>query len=142
MCSWIEELKAGTNKFLIKELETGYVVLSKYQYYKGYTLFLSKHHETELHMLKPEVRDKFLHEMAAVAEAVYKAVKPDKLNYELLGNNIPHLHWHIIPRVSTETNPEKPIWTIDKTVREAESAFPTEKERDRLKMEISKHLQS
>jgi len=60
-------------------------VIGDHQRIKGYSLFLCKEHATELHFLKPDFRDRFLHEMAIVAEAVYNACKPDKLNYELLG---------------------------------------------------------
>src|SRR5436309_342676 len=97
ICSWIEELKAGS-PYLVKELETGFVAISKFQYYKGYTLFLCKQHVNELHELDEEFKMKFLKEMSGVAEAVFKAVHPDKLNLESLGNAEPHLHWHIFPR--------------------------------------------
>jgi len=108
---------------LIKELTTGYAVISKFQYYKGYTLFLSKEHVSELHNLKPEKRSLFLEEMSKVAEAVYGAVKPDKLNYELLGNGQPHLHWHIIPRYRTDPEFKSPVWIIDKKIREGKKHF-------------------
>ena len=29
---------------------------------------------------------------------------PVKINYELLGNQLPHIHWHVIPRLA-ETRP-------------------------------------
>jgi diadenosine tetraphosphate (Ap4A) HIT family hydrolase len=56
--------------------------------------------------------------MSTVAEAVFNAFKPKKLNYELLGNGEPHLHWHIFPRHSDDPEPKKPIWLIDKSKRE------------------------
>jgi hypothetical protein len=43
--------------------------------------------------------------MSKVSEAVFKAFKPDKLNYELPGNGDSHMHWHIFPRRMTELNP-------------------------------------
>src|SRR5438132_1068084 len=98
ICKLIQDLQGNLAPFLIKEMETGYAMISRYQYYKGYTLFLCKYHKTELHLLKPEIKKMFLEEMATVAESVYKAVKPAKLNYELLGNTEAHLHWHLIPR--------------------------------------------
>ena len=121
ICKWIKELP--DSQFLIKELTTGYAVISKFQYYKGYTLFLSKEHVSELHNLKPEKRSLFLEEMSKVAEAVYGAVKPDKLNYELLGNGQPHLHWHIIPRYRTDPEFKSPVWIIDKKIREGKKHF-------------------
>jgi diadenosine tetraphosphate (Ap4A) HIT family hydrolase len=34
----------------------------------------------------------------AVEEAVRHVMQPDKVNIAALGNMVPHIHWHIIPR--------------------------------------------
>jgi diadenosine tetraphosphate (Ap4A) HIT family hydrolase len=99
------------NPYVIAELETGYAVLADNQYYRGYTIFLSKRCVPELHDLPPDVRLQFLQEMSLVAEAVFRAFKPRKLNYELLGNSVAHLHWHIVPRYADDPNPQWPIWS-------------------------------
>ncbi len=85
ICERIKQIKVGRNKFFVKELKSGYVVIGDHQYYEGYALLLSKIHTDELHKLKPEERSQFLEDMALVAEAVYKTFNPKKLNYELLG---------------------------------------------------------
>jgi len=54
------------------------------------------------------MRSRFLEEMALVAEAVFRAFDPRKLNYELLGNAVPHLHWHLVPRYADDPNPRWP----------------------------------
>ena len=38
------------------------------------------------------------------------AFRPRKLNYELLGNSVPHLHWHLIPRYSDDPMRTVPVW--------------------------------
>jgi diadenosine tetraphosphate (Ap4A) HIT family hydrolase len=48
--------------------------------------------------------------MAVVAEAVFKAFRPRKVNYELLGNGAPHLHWHLFPRHADDARPRGPVW--------------------------------
>jgi diadenosine tetraphosphate (Ap4A) HIT family hydrolase len=48
--------------------------------------------------------------MSLVAEAVFRAFTPRKLNYELLGNAVPHLHWHLFPRHSDDPHPRGPVW--------------------------------
>jgi diadenosine tetraphosphate (Ap4A) HIT family hydrolase len=48
--------------------------------------------------------------MAIVAEAVFRAFSPRKLNCELLGNSVSHLHWHIFPRYDNDPDPTMPIW--------------------------------
>jgi diadenosine tetraphosphate (Ap4A) HIT family hydrolase len=98
------------NPYLIAELSTGYAVLADNQYYPGYTIFVAKQCVPELHDLAPDVRSRFLQEMAQVAEAVFRAFKPRKLNYELLGNSVSHLHWHLFPRYTDDPNPQWPVW--------------------------------
>jgi diadenosine tetraphosphate (Ap4A) HIT family hydrolase len=98
------------NPYLIAELDSGYAVLGDNQHYPGYTIFLSKHCVPELHALPPGMRSLFLEDMALVAEAVFRAFRPRKLNYELLGNSVPHLHWHLFPRYEDDPNPAWPVW--------------------------------
>ena len=100
----------GKNPYLIAELSTGYAVLADNQYYPGYTIFVAKQCVPELHDLPPDVRSRFLEEMAQVAEAVFRAFAPRKLNYELLGNSVSHLHWHLLPRYADDPNPRWPVW--------------------------------
>lgn len=140
ICERIALIKKGENPYFVKELQTGYVVLGDYQYYKGYTLFLSKHHAYELHELPDKEMKLFLEEMAQVAKAVYQAFKPAKLNYELLGNGVPHLHWHLFPRYQDDPTPQSPVWVIDKSIRYAESAKPSEENLEGLKKQLKKYL--
>jgi diadenosine tetraphosphate (Ap4A) HIT family hydrolase len=32
------------------------------------------------------------------------------MNYEMLGNQTPHLHWHLIPRYQGDPDAAHPIW--------------------------------
>ncbi len=102
---------SDANPYFVADLESGYAVLGDNQYVPGYTLFISKTCVPELHELAPERRSRFLDEMATVAEAVFRAFEPRKLNYELLGNSVAHLHWHLIPRYADDPKPEWPIWS-------------------------------
>ena len=101
------------NPYLIAELDTGYAVLGENQHYRGYTIFLARQCASELHHLARDIRMRFLTEMAEVAEAVFRAFEPRKLNYELLGNSVAHLHWHIFPRYAGDPNPTLPVWRND-----------------------------
>jgi diadenosine tetraphosphate (Ap4A) HIT family hydrolase len=46
-----------------------------------------------------------------VAEALFSVLQPDKINYELLGNMVPHIHWHLVPRFSDDPLWPRPIWS-------------------------------
>jgi diadenosine tetraphosphate (Ap4A) HIT family hydrolase len=140
ICNRIALIKRNKNKYFVKELPSGYIVLSDHQFYRGYTILLSKTHTDELHKLMPKERLQFLKDMSIVAEAVYKTFKPKKLNYELLGNTDVHLHWHIIPRYKNDPKPKTAVWAVDKTIRSAESSMPNDKELQKLKTMLLKNL--
>lgn len=139
ICQRILQIKKDKNPYFVKELRTGYVVIGDFQFYKGYSLFLSKIHVDELHKLGSS-KTQYLEEMTIVAEAVYKLFKPSKLNYELLGNTDRHLHWHIIPRYKNDPNPKSPIWTIDKSIRYSETAKPSKNELKMLTHQLNQEL--
>jgi diadenosine tetraphosphate (Ap4A) HIT family hydrolase len=41
------------------------------------------------------------------------------LNYELLGNQVPHLHWHLFPRYRDDPEALKPVWlALDRAERD------------------------
>jgi len=98
LCVRIARTERGENPFSVARTTTGYVNLGDVQYHEGYTIFVAKRCVNELHELAKSERNAYLREMAVVAEAVFHAFKPRKLNYELLGNGAPHLHWHLFPR--------------------------------------------
>lgn len=61
-----------------------------------------------------------------MGETVYKAFKPDKLNYELLGNGDAHMHWHLFPRRLTEPNPRHPVWWTERNIMYSDEVKPDE----------------
>lgn len=69
-----------------------------------------KWHMEELYQLADKERKTFLEDMSKVARGLSEVFRPDKMNYELLGNGMPHLHWHLIPRYKTDPFWGRPIW--------------------------------
>jgi diadenosine tetraphosphate (Ap4A) HIT family hydrolase len=41
--------------------------------------------------------------------AVEKVFRPIKMNYETLGNSLPHLHTHVVPRYEQDSRPGRPF---------------------------------
>jgi len=95
----------------ITELEHSFVVLNPDQFFPGYTLLFTKQHVTELFHLDRAVRSGLMEEVSRVAEALFTLFHPDKINYELLGNMVPHIHWHLVPRHAAEQLWPRPIWS-------------------------------
>jgi diadenosine tetraphosphate (Ap4A) HIT family hydrolase len=94
----------------IMELPHSYVILNRDQYFPGYTLLFTKRHATELFHLDRTMRTALMEEVSSVAEALFSIYTPAKINYELLGNMVPHIHWHIVPRFTSEPLWPRPIW--------------------------------
>ena len=143
ICERIKETKAGKNPFLVKELETGYVVIGDFQHFKGYTLFLYKDHVVELFDLDEKTRTKHLYEMTLVAEAVKNAFGAEKMNYECLGNGEggAHIHWHLFPRRSGDienygNNGKGPVWWYPMDEMYADSNRPDSDELEKMKAKL------
>ncbi|PLY11795.1 MAG: HIT family protein [Desulfuromonas sp.] len=87
------------------------LVLNRDQYFRGYCLLFTREHVTELFHLEPEVRQGVMEEMVRVAAALAELFQPAKMNYELLGNMVPHIHWHLVPRFTDDPLWPRPIWS-------------------------------
>lgn len=94
----------------IIELERTRVLLNRDQFFPGYCFVIAREHVTELFHLDRVVRGTVMEEVNAVAAAVAALFRPDKVNYELLGNMVPHMHWHVVPRFRTDPLWPRPIW--------------------------------
>ena len=95
----------------VAELERTWVLLNRDQFFPGYCFVVAKEHVTELFHLDPVTRGTVMEEVNAVAAAVAGAFNPDKVNYELLGNMVPHMHWHVVPRFRSDPLWPRPIWS-------------------------------
>jgi len=112
----------------ITELEHSYVVLNRDQFFPGYTLLFTKQHVTELFHLDRAVRSGLIEEVSRVAKALFTLFQPAKINYELLGNMVPHIHWHLVPRFASEALWPRPIWSE----AHSELFLPPEEYRQRI----------
>jgi diadenosine tetraphosphate (Ap4A) HIT family hydrolase len=85
-------------------------LLGPWQFYSGYCVVVSRTHAKELHHLADDARQAYLDEMCTMAAVIEKVMKPHKINYELLGNQVPHLHWHLFPRSLDDPNRLSAVW--------------------------------
>ena len=78
--------------------------------------------------------------MALVAQAVYNVFKPDKMNYELLGNGCPHIHWHLFPRRKGDAPIVSSVYQLTNSELFDETARPSEEARNVLKEKIRSEI--
>jgi diadenosine tetraphosphate (Ap4A) HIT family hydrolase len=80
------------------------------QFFPGWTVLVLKRHATELFELSREERAGLIEEVNAVAAALAAVFRAVKVNYALLGNQVPHIHWHVVPRLAGDPIPTEPVW--------------------------------
>jgi diadenosine tetraphosphate (Ap4A) HIT family hydrolase len=51
----------------------------------------------------------YSHDIQAVGLMIERVFRPCHLNYLLLGNIVPHLHVHVVPRYLDDAAPERPL---------------------------------
>jgi diadenosine tetraphosphate (Ap4A) HIT family hydrolase len=119
-CRKLSELDALPADEVVWRFPHSVAFLGQWQYYRGYCVLVSRCHARELSELPDEARRGYLDEMCLLARAIEQACRPHKLNYELLGNQVPHLHWHLYPRSADDPDRLSPVWlALDRGERDS-----------------------
>jgi diadenosine tetraphosphate (Ap4A) HIT family hydrolase len=96
----------------IARLTIASLYLQKIQTYRGHAvLVFDPRHATRLTELSADERRSLFDDLHASQSAVERVTGPDHVNVASLGNVVPHLHWHIIPRYVNDSRWGGPIWT-------------------------------
>jgi diadenosine tetraphosphate (Ap4A) HIT family hydrolase len=96
----------------VADLGACVVYLHDDQFFRGWTVLVLKRHATELFELAAADRARLVDEVAAVAAALTRVHGAVKINYALLGNQLPHIHWHVIPRLGDDPAPRESVWSV------------------------------
>ena len=108
--------KTNPHAIWIAQLRISTLFLYRDQRFKGYCLLsFDDLDATNFDLLSDEEYEAFMLDLRTASKAIRTVVQPDHMNYELLGNIDPHLHWHIIPRYKTDPRWGYPIWEGRKT---------------------------
>ena len=100
------------SEYLIADLGLSLAYLYEDQFFSGWTVLIFKRHATELFHLAPTERIQLMEEVSRMAKVLAETFSAAKMNYELLGNQLPHIHWHLIPRLSNDPAPREPVWSV------------------------------
>lgn len=82
------------------------------QFFPGWVVLVLKRHATEVFELEPGEQVRMMDDVSRVAAALYDLFAARKINYACLGNQIPHIHWHIVPRLADDPAPLEPVWSV------------------------------
>lgn len=88
--------------------------------YPGYLRVIWNAHVTEMSDLTEADRVRLLAAVNAVEASLREVLAPDKINLASLGNQVPHLHWHVIARFVDDAHFPQPIWAA--RLRESDAA--------------------
>lgn len=83
---------------IIAELDASFLTAVEESPVKGYCCLVLKRHVVELHELPSEEAAAFMRDVQRASKVVHGVTGAVKLNYEIHGNTIPHLHMHLFPR--------------------------------------------
>lgn len=88
--------------------------------YPGFCRVIWRKHVREMSDLSRADRLLLNEAVFDVEEAIREVMAPSKINVASLGNVVPHLHWHVIPRYTDDAHFPAPVWA--KAVRETDAA--------------------
>jgi len=80
------------------------------EHYPGFTRVIWQAHVAEMTDLSPVDRAHLMAVVWTVEQGQRAVLSPDKINLASLGNYVPHLHWHVIPRWREDRHYPDAVW--------------------------------
>lgn len=85
--------------------------------YAGYCRVIWNARIKEMTDLAAEDRHSLMWIIFTVEEVLRELLQPAKINLAALGNMVPHLHWHVIPRFADDPHFPDAIWAAQHAAR-------------------------
>ncbi len=100
------------------------VVLADEPDYPGFLRVILDAHVKEMTDLPAATQQRLFAVVLAAEAALREVLAPDKVNLASLGNVVPHLHWHVIPRFADDPHFPNAVWGARK--RDIPHAVPAD----------------
>jgi diadenosine tetraphosphate (Ap4A) HIT family hydrolase/predicted kinase len=102
------EVAHGSSRVFAGRVSDAYLVRNEVGQ-RGYCVVIwrGRHVSDPTELSADEARDYF-DEVLRVGRAIEQQYKPIKMNFEMLGNSLPHLHTHVVPRYLDDGEPGQP----------------------------------
>lgn len=93
------------------------VVLAVEPDYPGFLRVILNAHIMEMTDLAVSDRAEVMRVVFAAEAALRQVMRPDKINLATLGNKVPHVHWHVVPRYLDDPHFPNPVWSSKRRER-------------------------
>ena len=99
-CMYCNETHEKRAELLIEvgKLPHSTLFILKNQNHLGRVVIALNCHRTELFELSEEERNGYFADVARVSKAMKELFNPDKINYGIFGDGVPHVHMHMVPK--------------------------------------------
>ncbi len=112
-CPLCAELRApddaNEHGYPVAELDLSRLRLAANQAVAGYCVLICKQHVREPFELGRQERTLYFEDLMRAGRAIETVFGSIKLNFQMLGNLVPHLHTHITPRYYGDPAPGRPL---------------------------------
>ncbi|MEO0048051.1 MAG: hypothetical protein RLZZ410_1010 [Pseudomonadota bacterium] len=116
------------------------VILANEPDFPGFCRVIWTEHIAEMGQLSVDQRARLNHVLMLIEKAVLEVMSPDKVNLAALGNMVPHLHWHVIPRFEKDVCFPGSVWSEKLRVQDDSHLDIQEAKVLRLKQKIHELL--
>ena len=123
LCSWNAD-------GLVYASENWRVIMADEAGYPGFCRVIWNSHVAEMTDLDEKDRMELMGVVWLVEQCVRQVMRPDKINLASLGNMVPHLHWHVIPRYADDARFPDSVWSPtrrsvdERTIQERKNHLP------------------
>jgi diadenosine tetraphosphate (Ap4A) HIT family hydrolase len=105
------ELCGGDGGRLVARTPEWRIVLADEPEYPGLVRVIWNRHVREMTDLAPSGRERLMAAVWVVEAAQRRTLGALKINLASLGNMVPHLHWHLVPRFADDPHYPQAIWS-------------------------------
>jgi diadenosine tetraphosphate (Ap4A) HIT family hydrolase len=82
--------------------------------YPGFCRVIWNAHVAEFSDLGEPQQRHLMQVVTTVERVIRHVMAPEKINLASLGNQVPHLHWHVIPRYADDAHFPAPVWAAER----------------------------
>ena len=108
--------------------------------FPGFARVIWHDHVREMSELAAADQQRLMKTVFAVESAQRAVLAPDKVNLASLGNVVPHLHWHVIPRFVDDSHFPQPIWGTRQREQSKEALASRRAQLDQLRRRIAEEV--